>query len=225
MKKLVSLVLALMMIVCAVPAAFAGAADNSLTVILGAEFSTLDPLALPSSSEINFCTNIFDSLVKVGEDLSIQPCLATEWTVSGDGLTYTFKLREGVKFHNGNDFTAEDVKLSIERFRDETWMQFASFAVDSCEIVDDYTVNVKLKYAYGNFLTMLWYCAIIDSDYYASCSADEFARNPVGTGAYKFVKWDAAQQVVLEANEEYWNGPANIKTIVVKNKLVNLIVK
>ena len=216
MKKLVSLVLALMMLVCAVPAAFAGAADNSLTVILGAEFSTLDPLALPSSSEINFCTNIFDSLVKVGEDLSIQPCLATEWTVSGDGLTYTFKLREGVKFHNGNDFTAEDVKLSIERFRDETWMQFASFAVDSCEIVDDYTVNVKLKYAYGNFLTMMWYCAIIDSDYYASCSADEFARNPVGTGAYKFVKWDAAQQVVLEANEEYWNGPANIKTIVVK---------
>lgn len=216
MKKLVSLVLALLLVVTAVPMAFAGAADNSLTVILGAEFSTLDPLALPSSSEINFCTNIFDSLVKVDDDLNIVPCLATEWTVSEDGLTYIFKLREGVKFHNGNDFTAEDVKLSMDRFRDETWMQFASFAVDSCEVVDDYTVQVNLKYAYGNFLTMLWYCAIIDSDYYASCTAEEFARNPVGTGAYKFVKWDAAQQVVLEANDDYWAGAANIKNIVVK---------
>ncbi|MCI5957951.1 MAG: ABC transporter substrate-binding protein [Clostridiales bacterium] len=216
MKKLISLALALIMLVSAMPMALAGADDNSMTVILGAEFSTLDPLALPSSPEINFCTNIFDSLVKVDKDLNIIPCLATDWTVSDDGLTYTFNLRQGVKFHNGNDFTAEDVKLSIDRFRDETWMQFASFAVDSCEVVDDYTVTVKLKYAYGAFLSMLWYCAIIDSDYYAACTPDAFARNPVGTGAYKFVKWDAAQQVVLEANESYWDTPAQIKTLIFK---------
>lgn len=58
----------------------------------------------------------------------------------------------------------------------------ASFAVDSCDIVDDYTVTINLKYAYGNFLNMLWYCAIIDSDHYSSMSEEEFARNPVGTG-------------------------------------------
>lgn len=140
-------------------------------------------------ADINFCTNIFDGLVALDENGQVVPKLATDWVASEDGLHYTFHLREGVKFHNGNDFTADDVKLSVERFRDESWMQFASFAVDSCDIVDDYTVTINLKYAYGNFLNMLWYCAIIDSDHYSSMSEEEFARNPVGTGPFKFAEW------------------------------------
>ena len=186
---------------------------DDMTVILGAEFTTLDPQKLPAVADINFCTNIFDGLVALDENGQVVPKLATDWVASEDGLHYTFHLREGVKFHNGNDFTADDVKLSVERFRDESWMQFASFAVDSCDIVDDYTVTINLKYAYGNFLNMLWYCAIIDSDHYSSMSEEEFARNPVGTGPFKFAEWTPAQHVVLEANEEYWDGAPQMKKL------------
>ena len=186
---------------------------DDLTVILGAEFTTLDPQMLPAVADINFCSNIFDGLVALDEDGQVVPKLATDWTMSDDGMSYTFHLRQGVKFHNGNDFTADDVKLSVERYMEQTWMQFASFCVAGCEIVDEYTVTINLKYAYANFLNMLWYCAIIDSDYYNSVSAEEFARNPVGTGPYKFVEWVPAQRVVLEANEEYWDGAPSIKTL------------
>ena len=213
MKKLVSLVLVMILLASAMPFALADAAKNDLTVILGAEFTTLDPQALPASADINFCTNIFDPLVNLAADGSIVPRLATSWDISEDGLHYTFKLREGIKFHNGNDFTAEDAKLSVERFRDETWMQFASFPVDSCDIVDDYTIVINLKYPYGAFLSELWYCEMIDSDYYASCTEEKFARNPVGTGAYKFVRWNAGQNIVLEANNEYWDGAPSIQTL------------
>ena len=190
-----------------------GETREDLTVILGADFTTLDPQKLPAVADINFCTNIFDGLVALNEDNEVVPMLATDWTISEDGLHYTFHLREGVKFHNGNDFTADDVKLSVERFRDQSWMQFASFAVDSCDIVDDYTVTINLKYAYGNFINMLWYCAIIDSDYYNSVSEEEFARNPVGTGPFKFVEWVPAQHITLAANEDYWDGAPAMKEI------------
>lgn len=186
---------------------------DDLTVILGAEFSTLDPLALPSVAEINFCSNIFDGLVTLDAEGKVQPMLASDWDVSEDGLSYTFHLREGITFHNGDEMDAEDVKLSVDRFIEESWMQFASFAVKDCEIVDDHTVTINLKYAYGNFLSMLWYCAIIDADYYNSVSTEEFARNPIGTGAYKFVEWTAGQNVKLTANEEYWNGAPSIKNL------------
>ena len=189
------------------------AGRDDLVVILGADFTTLDPQKLPAVADINFCTNIFDGLVALNEDNEVVPMLATDWEPSEDGLSYTFHLREGVKFHNGNDFTADDVKLSVERFRDQSWMQFASFAVDSCEIVDDYTVTINLKYAYGNFINMLWYCSIIDSDYYNSVSEEEFARNPVGTGPYKFVEWTPAQHLILEANEDYWDGAPAMKKL------------
>ena len=190
-----------------------GETREDLTVILGADFTTLDPQKLPAVADINFCTNIFDGLVALNEDNEVVPMLATDWEPSEDGLHYTFHLREGVKFHNGNDFTADDVKLSVERFRDQSWMQFASFAVDSCDIVDDYTVTINLKYAYGNFINMLWYCSIIDSDYYNSVSEEEFARNPVGTGPFKFVEWVPAQHITLAANEDYWDGAPAMKEI------------
>ena len=186
---------------------------NDLTVILSSEFTTLDPQKLSANASINFCSNIFDGLVALDEESNVVPMLATDWEISPDGLDYTFHLREGVKFHNGNDLTAEDVKLSVERFRDNEWMAFASFAVDSCDIVDDYTVTIHLKFPYGNFLSMLWYCYIIDSDHYNSLSEEDFARNPVGTGAYQFVEWAPAQYVTLKANPDYWNGAPHIENL------------
>ena len=187
----------------------ASADSNSLNVILAAEFSTLDPQALPSSAEIAFCQNIFDYLVVCDDAGNVSGSLAKDWTASEDGLTYTFNLRDDVEFSNGDKLDADDVVLSIERFRDESWMQFASFAIDSAEKVDDYTVNVTLKYPYAKVVNMLRYCAIIDKDYFENTEYEEFSRNPIGSGPYKLTSWTAGQGATLEANENYWgNAPA-----------------
>lgn len=213
MKKLLALILSLSLLFSLAACGNGNSSDksndsgqprNDLVVILSSEFTTLDPQKLSSNASINFCSNIFDGLVGLDEEGNVVPLLATDWTVSEDQLHYTFNLRQGVKFHNGEELTAEDVKLSVERFRDNEWMQFASFAVDSCDIVDEDTVTINLKYAYGNFIGMLWYCYIIDASYYNSVSEEEFARNPVGTGAYRFTEWAPAQYVTLEANPDYW---------------------
>ncbi len=193
--------------------ASASADKDSLNVILAAEFSTLDPQALPSSAEISFCQNIFDYLVVCDQDGNVSGSVAKDWTVSEDGLTYTFNLRDDVKFSNGDQLDADDVVLSIERFRDESWMQFASFAIDSAEKVDDYTVNVTLKYPYAKALNMLRYCAIIDKDYFENTEYEEFSRNPIGSGPYKLTNWTAGQGATLEANENYWGDAPAISTV------------
>ena len=167
MKKVLAMILALTMLLSLVACGGGNNSSNEgedsneprndLTVILSSEFTSLDPQKLSANAAINFCSNIFDGLVALDEAGNVVPMLATDWEISPDGLDYTFHIREGVKFHNGNDLTAEDVKLSVERFRDNEWMIFASFAVDSCDIVDDYTVTIHLKFPYGNFLSLLWY--------------------------------------------------------------------
>lgn len=187
---------------------------DSMTVIIGAEFSTLDPMALPSSAEISFCQNIFDYLVVGDENGDITGSVATDWTTE-DGTSYTFTLRDDIYFSNGDKLDAEDVVLSVERFRDESWMQYASFAVDSAEAVDENTVTINLKYAYAKFLNMLRYCAIIDSEYYNSTDYEEFARNPIGSGPYKLTSWTAGQNATLEANDKYWGEAPAIPNITI----------
>ncbi len=193
----------------------ATAARDDLTVILPNDFTTLDPQKLPSTAEINFCANIFDTLVTVDENYQIQPCLAESWTASEDGLSYTFKLREGVKFHNGEELKASDVVYTVNRFIVEEWMLFCSFMIDSAEAIDDYTVKINLKYPYASFLGELNYMFVVNEKYMEE-AGDAASQAPVGTGAYKFVKWDIAQQIVLESNEDYFGGAPAIKNLVFK---------
>ncbi len=191
----------------------ASADKDSLNVIIGAEWSTLDPQALPSSAEIAFCQNIFDYLVVCDQDGNVSGSIAKDWTVSDDGLTYTFNLRDDITFSNGDALDADDVVLSIERFRDESWMQFASFSIDTAQKTGDYEVTVTLKYPYAKAINMLRYCAIIDKDYYDSTDYEEFARNPIGSGPYKLTGWTAGQGATLEANENYWGDAPSIPNV------------
>lgn len=225
MKKLISMLLCIVMAVslaaCGNNNGDSGNKGNtgktdkdSMTVILAAEFSTLDPMALPSSAEISFCQNIFDYLVVGDENGNITGSIAKDWTTE-DGKSYTFTIRDDVVFSNGNKLDATDVALSVERFRDETWMQFASFAIDTVEVVNETTVTINLKYAYAKFLNMLRYCAIIDSEYYNSTEYEEFARNPIGSGPYKLTGWTAGQSVTLEKNDNYWGKAPAIPKITV----------
>lgn len=189
---------------------------TDLTVIIPDDFTTLDPQKLPSAAEMNFCANIFDTLVVMNENNVAEPYLAETWEVSEDGLTYTFHLKEGVKFQNGQEMTAKDVAFSADRFMEEEWMAFASFMLESADAVDAHTVTFTLKYPYSAFLSELEYLFIVSEDYYNSVTPEEFARKPIGTGAYQFVQWDAAQKIVLTANENYWGESPAIKDITFK---------
>ena len=186
-----------------------GKTRDDLVVIIPADFTTLDPQKLPSTAEINFCANIFDTLVVVDENGEIQPSLAESWTPSEDGLSYTFKLKEGVQFHNGEELKASDVVYTVNRFIEEEWMLFCSFMIEGAEALDDYNVKINLKYPYGSFLSNLEYMYIVNQKTMEEMG-DEASKNPIGTGPYKFVKWDVAQQIVLEANEDYFGKKASM---------------
>lgn len=192
-----------------------GKTRDDLVVIIPADFTTLDPQKLPSTAEINFCANIFDTLVVVDENGEIQPSLAESWTPSEDGLSYTFKLKEGVQFHNGEELKASDVVYTVNRFIEEEWMLFCSFMIEGAEALDDYNVKINLKYPYGSFLSNLEYMYIVNQKTMEEMG-DEASKNPIGTGPYKFVKWDVAQQIVLEANEDYFGKKASIKNLTFK---------
>ncbi len=185
---------------------------EDLVIILPNDFTTLDPQKLPSTAEINFCANIFDTLVTMDENLEVQPSLAESWEMSDDGLSYTFKLRQGVKFHNGTELKASDVAYTAKRFAAEEWMQFCSFMVDGAEALDDYTVKINLKYPYAAFLSSMTDMYVVSEQYMEEKGAAA-AQEPMGTGPYKFVKWDIAQQIVLEANENYFGKAPHIKTL------------
>lgn len=228
MKRVLTMLLAALMILsclagCGSSAGNSGdkgsAPDQSdredLVIILPNDFTTLDPQKLPSTLEINFCANIFDTLVTVDENHQIQPNLAESWEVSPDGMSYTFHLKKGVKFHNGEELKASDVVYTVERFIVEEWMLFCSFMIEGAEVVDDYTVQINLKYPYASFLSELDYMFIVNEKYMEEMGSAA-SQAPCGTGAYKFVKWDIAQQLQLEANEDYFQGAPAIKNLTFK---------
>ena len=159
------------------------------------------------------------------ESTQIVPGLAESWTISKDGLTYTFKLRKGVKFHDGTPFNAEAVKFSIERqFNPEHPANklgkypFANFFfgnVKAVEAMDDSTVRFVLKEPRASFLAVLTSGAasIVSPTAVRKWGAD-YPLNPVGTGPFRYVSWQRGQQVVLEKNPDYWKGAVKLDRVV-----------
>jgi peptide/nickel transport system substrate-binding protein len=155
----------------------------------------------------NVGTQIFEGLTWVDDAGTMTPALAESWEISEDGTEYTFKLREGVKFHNGEDFDAQDVLTSWEAGKDPA----NAYAYDverttSVEVIDDYTVKLTSAAPdplFLRFLAQSW--AIIPTDYFNEVGLEGIEENPVGTGAFKFVEWVEGDRIVLEAFEDYWD--------------------
>ncbi|MGE0312118.1 MAG: ABC transporter substrate-binding protein [Lautropia sp.] len=197
--------------------ATAMAARTDLTLGMQLEPPHLDPTAGAAAAidEVVYA-NVFEGLTRFSADGTIKPALAKSWEVSGDGLTYTFKLQQGVKFHDGSPMSADDVKFSLDRARAEksTNAQKALFAgIDSVEVVDPATVKVRLKASNGGFLfNMAWGDAVIVSPK----SIDDAKKKPVGTGPFRFSNWVQGDRVEIVRNKDYWGTPAKLDKVTFK---------
>ena len=162
-----------------------------------------------------------DALVKPLPGNPSAPCLAESWHASADGLTYEFVLRKGVRFHNGEPVTTEDVKFSFERYRG-AGAKLLKDRVAAVEIVDAHRVRFRLKRPWPDFMTFYGTPAtgsgwIVPKKYVEKVGDDGFKKAPVGAGPYKFVSFKPGVELVLEANDHYWRKTPNVKTIVIRS--------
>lgn len=187
-------------------AAMAARTDLVVGVVL--EPPHLDPTAGAAAAidEVVYA-NVFEGLTRIGSKGEVLPDLAESWTVSEDGKVYTFKLHSGVKFHDGTDFDAGDVKFSLDRARaaDSTNAQKGLFeAIENVEVVDPATVKVTLKRPQGSFLyNMGWGDAVIVAPETAGTNKEK----PVGTGPFKFDSWARGSAIKLVKADHYWGDP------------------
>lgn len=209
----------------AVSPALAQTPPNVLVVGQIAEPQSLDPHTVTATNDFRILVNIYDGLVRFKDGtLEVEPALAESWTVSDDGKTYTFKLRQGVKFHDGSDFNAEAVKFNFDRMLKEDHpfyntgpfpLSFNFSSVEEVVAVDDATVEFRLKEPFAPFLSNLAYpTGLIVSPAAVEEHGKEFGRHPSGTGAFKFVEWQANQRVVVEGNPDYWDGAPALEAVV-----------
>ena len=214
--------------------------------LLDADLSTLDPQVEMALALYGASRNIYSTLVRLGYegDLDIYPDLAEKWDISPDGLTYTFYLRQGVKFHTGQEVTADDVKFTFERLYDPALASPASMFgayvvgvperlegkttdVPGIKVIDKYTIQFTLSKPYGAFLGELVTpsLGILSKEEVEKWGAD-YAVHPSGTGPFKLKEWVRGEKIVLEANKDYYEGPPaldGVEIIVIEDEATGML--
>lgn len=159
---------------------------------------------------------MFDGLYIVNENYEMEPVLADSYEASADGKVYTFKIKSGVTFHNGDDFSSADVKYTYDWILDPKNASNRSGEfelVESVEAPDPQTVIIKLKDADVTFMVNVAPTFILPSNYHAKIGEDAFKGKPIGTGPFKVKEWIPAQNATLEANDAYFRGRANFDRV------------
>ena len=197
--------------------------EGQLTVAFDASIAPtfLDPAETPGiGTPFVFLYAMHDALIKPLPGNDMAPCLAESWKESVDGLTYEYKLRTGLKFHNGDPFTADDVKFTLQRYKGAS-AKLLHDRVKSVDVLDPLRIRFVLDKPWPDFL--LFYATpatgaawIVPRKYIEKVGEDGFRRQPVGLGPYRVVRLTPGVELVLEANEQYWRKKPSIRTIVIK---------
>ena len=189
--------------------------DNSSQITIGIPQDiedSLDPHKAVAAGTREVLFNVFEGLVKPNSNGDLVPAVASDYRISEDGTTYTFTLRDGITFHNGELVTVEDIKSSIDKCADTSNgepLVSAYSNVKEVNILDDKNVEIVLKEADTEFLPYMT-TAILPAD----SLNDE--NNPIGTGPYKYVSRSPQENIILEKYDGYWGTPANIETVTFK---------
>jgi len=199
----------------------AAAQGGTLTLLTDQQPLKFDPHLMHYLSTYVISSQMYNGLVmQDAQTGAIQPDLAQSWEVSADGLHWTFHLHEGVKFHNGREMKAADVKYSYDRIRDpeteSTWRSSHS-AIESIDVLDDYTVQINLKFPFAPLLEVLTWRggAVVPQEVVAQYG--DLNSNPCGTGPFMFVEYIERQQVTLAKNPNYFKaGLPKVDAVVFK---------
>ena len=212
-----------LLLACA-PATVAAAPAGQLTWAIHISLAPtfFDPAETPGViSPFMVLYALHDGLVKPMPGNAMAASLAESWTASKDGLTYEFVLRKGVRFHNGDPLTADDVKFSFERYRGGGASIFKA-RVASVDVIDPQRVRFRMKQPWPDFMAFYGTPAtgaawIVPKKYVERVGDDGFKKAPVGAGPYKFVSYAPGIELVLEANESYWRKTPSVKRVVFRS--------
>ncbi len=224
MARLVVLAVAVVVLVAGFAASVGAAPEGEVTWAVHVSLAPawFDPAETPAViTPFMMLYALHDALVKPMPGNPMTPSLAESWSVSRDGLAYDFVLRKGVKFHNGDPVTAEDVKFSLERYRGGAASTLKA-RVAGVEVVDPHRVRIRLKQPWPDFMTFYATPAtgaawIVPKRYVERVGDDGFKKAPVGAGPYRFVSFNPGVELVLEANESYWRKTPSVKRLVFRS--------
>lgn len=193
----------------AATAAPVASAAGSIVVLGHQEVAGLSPDDAGPTVQWAVITQIHNAMLELDENYILQPVLAESYDASADGLSYTFNLRQGVLFHDGEEFTAEDVKYTFDFYRDPA--NAATIAnnfrgIASIETPDDYTVQITMSEPNASFLSIGATTFIVPQHYHSEVGQDVYRTAPIGTGAYKLREWRAAEFTELEAFDDHFRG-------------------
>lgn len=211
-KKILSLVLSASVLLSF--ASCAGKPSAAVTVGITQEPTTFDPHTVQAAGDEEIIFNIYEGLFRYDSKGNLNQCLASESDVKESGDDYSFKIREGVKFHNGKDLTVNDVVYSVKRAAGLLEGQDAPLISELSNIKDcsasDGKVNITLKAPDSDFLNLLTFGIVPEG------SGDELGKQPVGTGPFSFESYTVGVNVTLKAFADYWQGKAAVDTAVFK---------
>ena len=189
-------------------------AKSDIVIAVDADIDTLHPSDFSTTVELNVLNQLYDTLMYMNPDETHdpEPRIAESYSISDDGMTYTFNLRKDVTFHDGTPLTSADVAFSLEMYQNSEYQGYEVDGLDTVETPDDYTVVCHLAFPYSPFL--LGVCNVhIASTAYFEKSAEDFASKPVGSGPYKYVSRTKGSDITLEAYDKYYRGAAAIKNV------------
>lgn len=218
MRILAALLIGIVLL-ASLPLASAEETGKTLNIALGKEPDDLNPIFGTSNVDFYDIIKVYSSLVKSDDELQIAPDLAESWEISPDGKTYTFHLKKGVKWQDGKDFAAEDVKFTYELLKSGKWTSVfpasSDFKViDGISIIDPNTVKFTLSEGrvpfVESFSVPIMPKHILDG---VDLAKTDFWQKPIGTGPYKFVRWKKGEELIFDANPDYYGAAPKIETL------------